>query len=40
MKIGIPREIYPGERRVAATPETVQKLRKLGFDVYIQAKAG
>ncbi|MEC9465910.1 MAG: Re/Si-specific NAD(P)(+) transhydrogenase subunit alpha [Myxococcota bacterium] len=40
MKVGIPREIHPGERRVAATPETVQKLRKLGFDVYVQSKAG
>lgn len=40
MKVGIPREIHPGERRVAASPEAVQKLRKLGFDVYIEARAG
>ena len=26
MRIGIPAEIYPGETRVAATPETVKKL--------------
>jgi len=40
MKIGIPKEIRPGERRVAATPESVGKLAKLGFDVAIQAGAG
>jgi NAD(P) transhydrogenase subunit alpha len=26
MQIGVPAEIYPGEARVAATPETVKKL--------------
>jgi H+-translocating NAD(P) transhydrogenase subunit alpha len=40
MKVGIPREIYPNERRVAATPDTVQKLRKLGLDVAVEAGAG
>jgi H+-translocating NAD(P) transhydrogenase subunit alpha len=40
MKIGIPREILPGEKRVAATPATVVKLRKLGFEVVVQADAG
>ena len=40
MKVGIPREIHTGERRVAATPETIQKLRKLGFEIYVQSKAG
>lgn len=39
-KIGIPKEIYPNECRVAATPDTVQKLQKLGFEVLIQAGAG
>lgn len=39
-KIGIPKEIHPGERRVAATPQTILKLRKLGFDVAVQAGAG
>jgi NAD(P) transhydrogenase subunit alpha len=38
--IGIPKEIHPGERRVAATPQTILKLKKLGFDVLIQASAG
>jgi NAD(P) transhydrogenase subunit alpha len=40
MKVGIPREIHPNERRVAATPETVQKIIKLGLDVVVQAGAG
>jgi NAD(P) transhydrogenase subunit alpha len=40
MKIGIAREIRPGERRVAATPETTRKLVKLGFDVRIESEAG
>jgi NAD(P) transhydrogenase subunit alpha len=40
IRIGIPREIHPGERRVAATPQTVLRLRKLGFEVAVQAGAG
>jgi NAD(P) transhydrogenase subunit alpha len=40
MKIGVPKEIRPGERRVAATPESVSRLVKLGFEVQIQKGAG
>ena len=40
MKIGVPKEIRPGERRVAATPESVSRLVKLGFEVLIQSNAG
>ncbi|HEY6599965.1 MAG TPA: NAD(P)(+) transhydrogenase (Re/Si-specific) subunit alpha, partial [Pseudomonadales bacterium] len=40
MKIGIPREIHVGERRVAATPETVEQLAKLGYAVAVQSRAG
>src|SRR4051812_45042373 len=40
MKVGIPKEIYPHEARVAATPETVQRIIKLGFEVAVQAGAG
>ena len=40
MKVAIPREIHPGERRVAATPGTVRKLKKLGFEVLIEKGAG
>jgi NAD(P) transhydrogenase subunit alpha len=38
--IGIPKEIHPGERRVAATPQTILKLKKLGFDVTVESGAG
>ncbi len=40
MKIGIPREIHAGERRVATTPDVVGQLRKLGFDVVVETNAG
>ncbi len=39
-KIGIPKETYPNECRVAATPDTAKKLQKLGFEVLIEAGAG
>ena len=39
-KIGVPKEIADGERRVAATPATVKKLQKLGFEVLIEHGAG
>ena len=40
MLIGIPKEIFPGERRVAATPATTEKLVKLGHKVVIESGAG
>ncbi|MFN6569569.1 Re/Si-specific NAD(P)(+) transhydrogenase subunit alpha [Dendronalium sp. ChiSLP03b] len=40
MKVGIPKEVYPGERRVAATPDTAKRLIKLGFDVLVESGAG
>lgn len=40
LKIGIPQEIYPGERRVAATPDTAKRLQKLGFEVLVESGAG
>jgi NAD(P) transhydrogenase subunit alpha len=40
MRVAIPRETHPGERRVAATPDTVVRLIKLGFDVEIEQGAG
>ncbi len=40
MKVGIPKEMFPGERRVAATPATVARMRKLGLEVLVQAGAG
>ncbi len=38
--VGVPKEVHSGERRVAATPETVLKLKKLGFDVAVESGAG
>jgi len=40
MKIGVPREIYAGEKRVATTPDVATQLIKLGFDVAVESKAG
>ncbi len=40
LRVGVPREVHQGERRVAATPSTVQRLRKLGLEVLIQSGAG
>lgn len=40
MQIGIPREILPEEKRVAATPETVRKYIDMGFDVAVESSAG
>jgi len=38
--IGIPKEIMPEEKRIAATPETVEKLVKINFKVAVETKAG
>jgi H+-translocating NAD(P) transhydrogenase subunit alpha len=40
MKIGIPKEVYAGEKRVATTPDAAEKLQKLGFSVAIESGAG
>ena len=40
MKIGVPREIFPDERRVATTPEVAEQLIKLGFEVAVETGAG
>jgi H+-translocating NAD(P) transhydrogenase subunit alpha len=40
IRIGIPRERQPGERRVAATPESVKRLCELGFEVQVEEGAG
>jgi NAD(P) transhydrogenase subunit alpha len=39
-RIGVPREIFPGEKRVATVPEAVAKLVKLGFAVVVESGAG
>lgn len=40
LTIGVPREIFPGEKRVATVPDVVEKLIKLGFKVAIESGAG
>jgi H+-translocating NAD(P) transhydrogenase subunit alpha len=40
MKVGVAKEIRPGERRVAATPDTLRRLVKLGFEVSVERDAG
>ena len=40
MIIGVPKEIYPGERRVALVPLVVPNLVKAGFEVVIEKGAG
>lgn len=40
LMIGVPREIFPGEKRVATVPEVVEKLIKLGFSVSVESGAG
>ena len=39
-RIGVPREIFPGEKRVATVPDVVAKLVKLGFGVVVERGAG
>jgi len=38
--IGIPREVFPAEKRVATVPDVVEKLIKLGFSVAVESGAG
>ena len=40
MIIGVPKESYPGERRVALVPAVLPTLTKAGFEVHIEAGAG
>ncbi|HEV2742486.1 MAG TPA: alanine dehydrogenase, partial [Rubrobacter sp.] len=40
MKIGVPKEVLEGERRVGLVPETVARLLKEGFEVVVESGAG
>jgi H+-translocating NAD(P) transhydrogenase subunit alpha len=40
MRIGVPKETAPGERRVALVPESVKKLIQAGYEVAVEAGAG
>jgi len=38
--VGVPKEIFPGERRVSLVPIVIPALKKAGLDVIVQAGAG
>ena len=40
MRIGVPKETAPGERRVALVPESAKKLVQAGYEVAVEAGAG
>ena len=40
MIVGVPKEIYPGERRVALVPLVIPALNKAGLDVVVETQAG
>jgi len=40
MRIGVPKEKYAGEKRVATTPEVAAQLMKLGYEVAVESGAG
>jgi len=40
MRIGVPKETYAGEKRVATTPDVAAQLIKLGFEVAVESGAG
>jgi NAD(P) transhydrogenase subunit alpha len=40
MRIGVPKEVHDGDKRVATTPEVAAQLQKLGFSVAIEQGAG
>ena len=40
MRIGVPKEVHSGERRVATTPDVIPQLQKLGFEVAVESGAG
>jgi len=40
MRIGVPRELFAGEKRVATTPDVASQLIKLGYELAIESNAG
>jgi NAD(P) transhydrogenase subunit alpha len=40
MKVGVPKELFPGERRVALVPAVLPSLTKAGFEILIESGAG
>ena len=40
MRIGVPKEIVPGETRIAASPDSIRKFTALGAEVLVESGAG
>lgn len=40
MRVAVPKEIKPGEKRVALVPDVINKFTKLGYEVLIESGAG
>ena len=40
MKIGAPKEAHAGEQRVALTPDSAERLHKLGYQTVVESGAG
>ncbi len=40
MIVGVPREVYPRERRVALVPAVIPNLKKAGLEIVVEARAG
>ena len=40
MIVGVPKESFPGERRVALVPAVIPSLLKAGFEVVVESGAG
>ncbi|MEH6471242.1 MAG: Re/Si-specific NAD(P)(+) transhydrogenase subunit alpha [Halopseudomonas sp.] len=40
MKIGVPKEIHKGEKRVATTPLLIKQLQQMGYEVAVESGAG
>jgi NAD(P) transhydrogenase subunit alpha len=38
--VGVPRETFPGERRVALTPRACETLKKAGYEIIVESSAG
>ena len=40
MRIGVPKEVVPGETRIAASPDSIKKFTALGVEVLVESGAG
>ena len=40
MKIGVLKEVKENEKRVAITPSLIPKIKKLGYEIYVESNSG